>query len=201
MTKELEQVAIETAAELRRWLTQNHASSSSVWLVTWKKNSGHPHVSYDEIVDQCLCFGWVDSLPSKLDELRTMLRISPRDPKSNWSRANKARVSRLIEAGLMEPSGTAVVDHAKKCGTWDFLDDVERLEVPDDLHREFDKHPGSRHLFDRFPASSKRAILEWIKNAKTEATRSKRIVETASKAAKNRKANHPKGRDAGPKYD
>ena len=199
MSKQLEQITVESSAELRKWLALHHASSGSVWLVTWKKDSGHPTLSYDEIVDQCLCFGWVDSLPRKLDKQRTMLRISPRNPKSNWSQTNKERVSRLIEAGLMEPGGMALVEQAKKRGTWDFLDDVERLEVPDDLRREFDEHPGSRCLFDRFPDSSKRGILEWIKSAKTEATRRKRIVETASKAAKNQKANHPKGRDAGPK--
>ena len=116
MTRELEGVTAESAAELRRWLAQYHAPSDSVWLVTWKQDSGRPYVSYDEIVDQCLCFGWVDSLSRKLDGLRTMLRISPRDPRSNWSRANKARVSRLIEAGLMQPSGMAVVEHVRKTG-------------------------------------------------------------------------------------
>ena len=199
MSKQLEQITVKSSAELRSWLAQHHASSGSVWLVTWKKDSGHPYLSYDEIVDQCLCFGWVDSLPRKLDEQRTMLRISPRNPKSNWSQTNKERISQLMEAGLMEPSGMALVEQAKKSGTWYFLDNVERLEMPDDLRREFDEYPGSRRLFDRFPNSSKRGILEWIKSAKTEATRRKRIVETASKAAKNQKANHPKGRDAGPK--
>ncbi len=198
MAKELEKVAIESAPELREWLSQNHSSSGSVWLVTWKKDSGHPYVRYDEIVDQCLCYGWVDSLPRKLDELRTMLRISPRSPKSNWSRVNKDRVSRLVQEGLMEPGGLAVVEQAKKNGAWDFLDDVERLEVPEDLHLEFEKHPGSRRLFERFPPSSRRGILEWIKTAKTEITRRKRIAETVRKAAVNRKANFPKGRDAGP---
>ncbi len=199
MTKELRQVAIESVAELREWFATHHLSRGSVWLVTWKKDSGYPYVSYDDIVDQCLCFGWVDSLPRKLDKSRTMLRISPRSPKSNWSKVNKARVSRLIKAGLMAQRGLDVVEQAKKNGTWDFLDDVERLELPDDLCREFEQYPDSRRRFDRFPASSKRGILEWIKTAKTETTRRKRIVETASKAAKNRKANHPKGRDAGPK--
>ncbi|MDB9527200.1 YdeI/OmpD-associated family protein [Oscillatoria sp. CS-180] len=198
MAKELEKVAIKSAAELREWLSQNHSSSGSVWLVTWKKDSDHPYVSYDEIVDHCLCYGWVDSLPRKLDELRTMLRISPHSPKSNWSRVNKDRVSRLVQEGLMEPEGLAVVEQAKKNGTWDFLDDVERLEVPEDLHLEFEKHPGSRRLFERFPPSSRRGILEWIKTAKTEITRRKRIAETVRKAAVNRKANFPKGRDAGP---
>lgn len=199
MSKREEQVIIESAEDLRRWLAKNHASAGSVWLVTWKKGSGGPYVSYDEIVDVLLCFGWVDSLPRKLDANRTMRRISPRDPKSSWSKVNKERVERLIKAGLMEPSGLAVVEEAKKNGSWYFLDDVEDLEIPDDLKAEFEKHPGSRRNFDRFPRSSKRAILEWIKSAKTEATRRKRIVETATKAAKNLKSNHPKGRDAGPK--
>jgi uncharacterized protein YdeI (YjbR/CyaY-like superfamily) len=83
MSKQLELITVESSAELRRWLAKHHASSGSVWLVTWKKDAGHPYLSYDEIVDQCLCFGWVDSLPRKLDEYRTMLRISPRNPKNN----------------------------------------------------------------------------------------------------------------------
>lgn len=201
MAKELEKIAIESAAELRVWLARNHSTSGSVWVVTWKKGSGYPYVSYDEIVDQCLCYGWVDSLPGKLDELRTKLRISPRNPKSNWSRVNKDRVRRLVQEELMTPAGLAVVEQARKNGAWDFLEDVERLEVPDDLRIEFEKHPDSRRFFDRFPPSSRRGILEWIKTAKTDATRRKRVAETAYKAAANRKANFPKGRDAGPREE
>lgn len=199
MPQDLDRITIKSSDELREWLVRNHSSRGSVWLVTWKKESGGPHVSYEEIVRQCLCFGWVDSLPKKLNQEQTMLRISPRDPKSNWSRLNKARVNQLINEGLMEPSGLALVEHAKETGTWDFLDDVEKLEIPDDLEAEFKNHPNSRQLFDRFPPSSKRGILEWIKTAKKATTRRKRIIETAAKAAQNIKANHPKGRDAGPK--
>ena len=178
MAKQIEQITIESAAELREWLTQNHTSGESVWLVTWKKNSGQPYVSYDEIVDQCLCFGWIDSLPKKLDDKRFMLRISPRNPKSNWSGVNKQRIARLLESNLMQPAGLATVEHAKQSGTWTFLDDVERLEVPEDLQAEFENYPGSGEFFERFPPSSKRGILEWIKSAKTAATCNKRIVET-----------------------
>lgn len=199
MPREYPQVTIESAAELRSWLSENHAESGSVWLVIWKKDSGHPHVTYDEIVDQCLCFGWVDSLPAKLDARRSLLRISPRNPRSSWSRINKERVSRLLQQGLMMPAGLAVIEQAKQNGAWHFLDDVERLEVPKDLLQAFELYPDSQRLFERFPPSSRRGILEWIKSAKTEATRRKRIVETAAKAAENRKANFPKGRDAGPK--
>lgn len=189
---------IESASDLRAWLEENHASDESVWVVKWKKDTGHPYVSYDEIVDQCICFGWVDSLPRKLDDQRTMLRISPRNPKSNWSRINKERVKRLTEAGLMRESGIEMVQLAKKTGTWDFLEDVENLLIPNDLSEELEKYPKAKQYFERFPPSSKRGILEWIKMAKTEKTRKKRIETTALKAATNLKANHPKGRDAGP---
>jgi uncharacterized protein YdeI (YjbR/CyaY-like superfamily) len=170
-----------------------------VWLVTWKKDSKGPYVSYDDVVDELICFGWVDSLPRKLDTRRTMLRISPRAPGSNWSKVNKERVRRLARAGRMEPGGLAAVNAAKANGAWNALDDVENLELPIELEAEFRKHPGSRRFFERFPRSSKRGILEWIINARTAQTRRARIAATAMKAARNLKANHPKGRDAGPK--
>jgi uncharacterized protein YdeI (YjbR/CyaY-like superfamily) len=194
-----ERVEVESEQELRVWLSRNYTKRESVWLVTWKKTSGRAYVSYDQIVDQCLCFGWVDSQARKLDKDRTMLRISPRNPKSNWSGTNKLRVANLIERGLMMPKGIAMVELAKESGTWSFLDDVERLEMPEDLNEMLEKYPGSKIHFEAFPDSSKRGILEWIKTAKTESTRIKRLQETASKAAQNIKANHPKGRDSGPR--
>ena len=132
---------------------------------------------------------------------RTMLRISPRSPQSNWSRKNRERVKRLMAEGLMHPRGIETVALAKEMGTWDFLEDVENLIIPDDLNEELEKRGRAAFYFDRFPPSSKRNILEWIKTARTEKTRRKRISETASKAAKNLKANHPQGRDAGPPED
>lgn len=198
MTIECDKIFIESIEDLRKWLSTNYASKRSVWIVTWKKGSGHPYISYDEVVDQCLCFGWIDSLPKKLDSERTMLRISPRNPKSNWSKLNKERVDKLIKAGWMEPNGIAMVELAKRTGTWNFLDDVENLELPEDLEAEFENHPNSKQMFQRFPPSSQRGILEWIKTAKKDSTRKKRIIETAIKASQNIKANHPKGRDAGP---
>lgn len=201
MREALERIMIESASDLRKWLQANHASTQSIWIVRWKKDTGHPYLSYDEIVDQCICFGWVDSLPRKLDDERTMLRISPRNPKSNWSQKNRERAEKLMAAGLMHPHGIAMVALAKETGTWDFLEDVEALIVPDDLEKELEKYGKARYYFDRFPPSSRRGILEWIKSAKTPTTRRKRIVETATKAAENIKANHPKGRDAGPADD
>lgn len=128
-----------------------------------------------------------------------MLRISPRNPKSNWSGINKERVARLLEEGRMKKPGLDLVEIAKENGAWNFLDDVEQLLIPDDLQEALNTFQKASFYFNRFPDSSKRGILEWIKTAKWASTRQKRIEETARKASQNIKANHPKGRDAGPK--
>ena len=195
----LEKLFVENVTELRDWLKENHSNKESVWLVKWKKDFGKTFLSYDDIVDELMCFGWVDSLPRKLDNKRTMLRISPRNPKSNWSKVNKERIERLTKSGRMQLPGLRMVENAKRNGTWDFLNDVENLIIPSDLAEAFKVNDKAKYYFERFPDSSKRGILEWIKNAKQESTRQKRILETVSKAVQNIKANHPKGRDAGPK--
>ena len=149
-------------------------------------------------IDECLRVGWIDGLPGKVDERRWKLRVSPRNPASNWSGVNKRKVRRLEREGRMTAAGRRAVELAKASGTWTFLDDVERLEVPPDLAAALDATPDARRLFERFPDSSRRGILEWIKSAKRPATRQKRVRETAEKAARNLKANFPEGRNRGP---
>jgi uncharacterized protein YdeI (YjbR/CyaY-like superfamily) len=189
-------LTIRSGEELRQWLQENGSRTSSIWLVTYKKSQPQWHVSYKEVVDILICFGWIDSLPRKVDAERSKLRISPRNPKSVWSAINKRNVERLTQAGLMQEAGQKMVALAKANGTWDFLNDVDQLIVPDDLLSAFT--PEAKKYFDRFPPSSKRAILEWIKSAKTSETRNKRLIETASKAALNLKANFPEGKNKGP---
>ena len=198
MPAESDVLEVASVDALRGWLAANGERSASVWLVRHRK--GHPaHLTYDEIVNACIAFGWVDSQPRKLDAGRSLIRLSPRDPKSNWSAVNKARVARLERDGLMTGSGRRMVALAKERGTWTFLNDVDRLEEPDDLAKALDAQPEARRLWDRFPPSSRRGILEWIKVAKTDATRQTRIALTVERAAENRKANFPAGRDRGPK--
>lgn len=146
-------------------------------------------VPYDELVEEALCFGWIDSKPRALDANRSMLWFAPRKAGTGWSRLNKARVTRAIKAGRMTPSGLKKVNEAKRDGSWAALDAVEALELPPDLLRAFAKYPLARDNFEKFPRSTKRSILEWIGNAKTTATRDKRVAETASRAAVNERAN------------
>jgi uncharacterized protein YdeI (YjbR/CyaY-like superfamily) len=185
----LEQLEITSRAELRKWLSANHERTASVWLITWKKADLVRHVPYDAVVEELLCFGWVDSLPRKLDEQRSMLLISPRKAKSNWSKVNRDRVERLLADGLMHPPGLKLVDEAKARGTWDALDAVEALTVPEDLLAALASVSGAGENFANFPKSAKRGILEWISNAKQPATRAKRVAETARLAAQNIRAN------------
>lgn len=174
----------------RKWLEKNHAKKQGVWLIYYKKESGKPRVAYAEAVEEALCFGWIDSRPNALDAERYMQLFSPRKPKSPWSKLNKERAERLIKAGLMAPAGMDKIEQAKKNGTWDSYDEVEVLTMPPDLERALDANPAAKRNFEAFPPSSKKNILWWIASAKRPETRTRRIQETVSLAAKNLKANH-----------
>lgn len=201
MTPEPDRFHPETRAAWRDWLECNHATQRSVWLVSWKKHTGRPAVSYDDAVSEALAFGWVDSKPAKLDDDRTMLYFSPRKPGSAWSRPNKERVRVLQELGLMADAGSQVVRRAEADGSWTKLDDVENLVVPPDLEAAFERHPGSRQHWDSFPRSARRGILEWVIQARRPETRLKRVEETAASAARAERANQWKPPAAPPRLD
>lgn len=178
-------VQCETREEWRVWLAKNHERDEGVWLVTFKKASHRPSVEYDASVEEALCFGWVDSRTRALDEDRSMLWFAPRRKGSRWSRSNKDRVARLTKARLMMPPGIAKVEAAKRDGTWNALDAIERLEIPPDLADSFADYQGSSRNFEAFPRWVKRATLEWISTAKRPATRKRRVIETARLAQNN----------------
>jgi uncharacterized protein YdeI (YjbR/CyaY-like superfamily) len=180
---------IESRAQWRRWLGKHHARPDGLWLVTWKKTSGGPHVSYDEVVEEALAHGWIDSKSRALDAERSMLWLAPRKPRTGWSAPNKARVERLLAAKRMHPAGLAKIETAKEDGSWTKLDAVEQLTVPPDLAAALKRQPPAAAHFDSFPRSVKRGILEWIVQAKRPETRARRIDETARLARRNERAN------------
>ncbi|HEX2908691.1 MAG TPA: YdeI/OmpD-associated family protein [Phototrophicaceae bacterium] len=176
-------------AAWRQWLAEHHTQTEGIWLISFKKATGKPRVEYDEAVEEALCFGWVDSKGNKLDDERSMLWFAPRRAGSGWSKPNKERIARLIEAGLMMPAGLAKIEAAKEDGSWIFLDAIEALEIPPDLGQALAENPTAQGYFEAFPRSVKRAILEWIANAKRPETRAKRIAETVTLAGQNIRAN------------
>ncbi len=125
-------LTIRSRAELRAWLSEHHTEKGPVWLASFKKH--HPdYLPYEPVVEELLCWGWIDSVTRALDADRSMILIAPRNPKSAWSAINKAHVERARASGAMTPAGEAKIAAALANGQWSFLDDVERLEVPGDL--------------------------------------------------------------------
>ncbi|MGP1273385.1 MAG: YdeI/OmpD-associated family protein [Phycisphaerales bacterium] len=186
---DLERVQVTSRAQWRRWLAKHHGQAESIWLVTFKKADAARHVPYGDIVEEALCFGWIDSLPRALDDARTMLLVSPRKAGSPWSALNKRRVRSLARAGLIQPAGQAKIDAAKRDGSWTVYDEIERLTVPEDLAEALDATPGARAGYESFAPSARKGLLWWIKSAKRSATRAERIARTTEAAAQGRIAN------------
>ena len=181
-----ERVEVASREAWRGWLAVHYAQRESIWLVTYKKHTGSRYLAYDAIVEEALCFGWIDSLPRRLDDERTMLLLSPRKVKSVWSKLNKTRVEQLMANGLMMPPGLEKIEQAKTDGSWTFLDDVEALIVPDELSRALAASAEAKAYFESFSPSSKKGILQWIKMAKRAETRQKRIEKTVAAARENK---------------
>ena len=173
------EVEVKSRADLRAWLAENHTQAESVWLVFWKKHTPH-YTPIGELISELLCWGWVDAVTRGVDGDRSSVRAAPRRAKSAWSAVNKAKVEEARAAGLMMPAGEAAIATAKANGMWEFLDDVERLEVPDDLAAALGS---ARETWDAYPRSVKRGMLEFIKTAKRAETRAKRIADLVEDAS------------------
>lgn len=170
--------------ELRAWLEKNHLVSQGMLLLTYRRTTGKPRPEIGEIVEELLCFGWIDSKLKKLDEERAMLLCTPRRPRSIWSRSNKERVERLTTAGLMQPRGLEVVALARRNGSWDSLNDVDEMIEPQDLRDALDAIPEARRHWEACSASYRRQILYWLHSAKRPETRRTRIGRVVSAAGK-----------------
>lgn len=180
-------VFVEDRAALRRWLAAHYGEDEGVWVVFYKGEKRT--LSYDDIAEEALCFGWIDSKPGKVDDEKTKLTLAPRRPNSNWSALNKRRIKMLEAAGLLTEAGKKMVETAQENGSWDALNDVEALVIPEDLEAAFAGFDAAKANFQAFPPSAQRGILEWIFNAKRDATRKKRVAETARLAQENQRAN------------
>ena len=183
-TENFRKIQVASAAELRAWLSLHHGQPESVWLVTFKKSTPDKYVSRDEVLDELLCFGWIDGIRRKLDNHRTMQLISPRKAQ-HWAKSYKNRAARLIEEGRMAAPGLAAIARSKESGLWDFMDDVDALIIPDDLGTALDARPSAREHFEAFPPANRRFVLRWIKLAKKPETRRKRIERIAELAERN----------------
>jgi uncharacterized protein YdeI (YjbR/CyaY-like superfamily) len=159
----------------RRWLQQHHASATGVWLVYAKKHTGLPSLTYNDAVEEALCFGWIDSRINPIDDAHYMQIFTPRKPKSLWSASNRARAERLVAAGLMTAAGMALIEGAKRLGTWDALAHVDALTVPPDLQRAIDAVPDAKRNWPAYSTSMRKGFLYRVAGAKRAETRARHI--------------------------
>lgn len=181
-------VEVGSREEWRKWLEAHHHHKEGILLVVYRKGSSERYIPYEEIVEEALCYGWIDSTRRKLDDDRTTLLVTPRKPNSGWSRVNKERVERLIATGRMTPAGIAVIERAKANGSWARFDDAAALRMPEDLSTALATEPAAEANFNAFPPSSRRVMLQWVYDAKRPETRSARVREIVEKASRGERA-------------
>ncbi len=169
----------------RSWLQKNHATKQAVWLIYDKGNART--MSWGDIVQESLCFGWIDSRPGKVSDTQSKIYISKRKPSSGWSRVNKAHIEELVVRGLMMPAGQQAIDAAKASGAWDKFSMSDNLQLSPELIEAFNANPVAKKNFDSFTESGRRIILEWLYQAKrpeTAQTRIQKIIEDAEAGKK-----------------
>jgi uncharacterized protein YdeI (YjbR/CyaY-like superfamily) len=164
----------------RKWLAKNYKSTAPVAVVIFGKKSKTPNVTYADVVEEALCYGWIDNKGMKRDAESMFLQLVPRKEKSYWSKLNVDRAERMMKEGLMTKAGQRFIDIAKETGKWG-----EANVIPPDLQKAFDKKKKALKNFQAFAPWSQRFIIQWILQAKKPETRKERIEKTVSLAAEN----------------
>ena len=185
-TGSFERLEITSLQELRSWLLKNNQQQKSIWLVTYKKSEGDKYVSRWDVLDELICFGWIDGIRRKLDDIKTMQLISPRKVQ-HWAKTYKERAAKLIEEDKMHIAGLNSISASKRSGLWNFMVDVVNLIIPKDLEKKLQEFENAFAFFNSVNDSSKRFVLRWIKLAKTDKTRQSRIIKIAQLSSAGKK--------------
>lgn len=167
----------------RDWLEHHHATERGVWVVSWRRPSGKPTVPYEQLVEEAICFGWIDSTVNTLDDERGMQLMTPRKAKSGWTRLNRQRFADLEAAGRMTDAGRAAAEAAKANGWWTKYDEVEDLVEPPELAAALDATPAARAGWDALAPSTRKQHLWAIVTAAKPETKAKRIDKIVADVA------------------
>ncbi|MEZ4796506.1 MAG: YdeI/OmpD-associated family protein [Flavobacteriaceae bacterium] len=159
------------------WLLQNHNEAYGVYLIFYKLDLDKPTMRWEEAVKVALCFGWIDSTVKSLGNGKRRQYFCPRNPKSVWSALNKSYIDELEQSGLIHESGYNKINIAKQNDMWSYLDDVENLIIPNDLQQAFNNNYIAFENYQNFAPGYRKSYLYWLKQARREETRHKRITE------------------------
>lgn len=174
-------------AVLRRWLETNHATARELVVGLYKKHSGRPSITWPELVDQVLCFGWIDGIRKTIDADRYTIRVTPRRRDSIWSKVNVGRVAELTRLGLMKHAGVKAFEArtAKRTGTYAFESRPKKLAPT--YEKPFKAQPGAWAFFLAQPPGYQRLMAFWVMDAKKEETRLKRLAQLIKDSAAERR--------------
>lgn len=160
----------------RSWLEENHNQHQGLWLKHAKKSSGKQSVSYQEALEEALCYGWIDSQMQAYDSSYYLQKFTPRGPKSVWSKINVTKAESLIKSDKMRPAGLAAIKQAKDNGRWDAAyDSASTSEVPEDFQTALDKNPKAKQFFESLNKTNVYAFCWRVQTAKNPETRKARI--------------------------
>ncbi|WP_405093888.1 YdeI/OmpD-associated family protein [Micromonospora sp. NBC_01392] len=182
---ELEELVVADAEALRAWLSAHHATSPGVWLALTRKGGTVTTLTWQQAVDEALCFGWIDGQARKRDQESSWIRFTPRRPRSSWSRRNVEHVARLEAAGRMRPSGRAAVEAAKADGRWAAAyAPPSEAEVPADLLAAVAADPAAQAMFDVLTSTNRFALIHRLNAVKRAETRERKIREFVAMLAR-----------------
>jgi uncharacterized protein YdeI (YjbR/CyaY-like superfamily) len=177
-----------TQQEFEDWLEAEHATAPGAYVTIAKKGAPEPTLAQSEMVESLLCFGWIDGRVQRLDEHHFLTRVTPRRPKSVWSKKNVEWVGRLLEAGRMRPAGLAAVEAAQADGRWDrAYAGAATITVPDDLAAALAASPAAQREFDALDGTNRYAVLWRVHTAGTPETRARRIAACVEMLAEGRR--------------
>jgi len=183
----------KSRAEWREWLAKYSETEDRICLIVYREKSGIPSVGFQAAIDEAICFGWIDGKGKRRDQDSVYWHFSKRNTRSVWGKTSRERAGRLMESGLMTDRGLAMIQLAKRIGTWEAYADAENLLVPLDLQQQLETNPTAQDNFDSFAPSSKRIVLRWIASAKRPETRERRIKQAVELAEHNEIAGLPRG--------
>jgi uncharacterized protein YdeI (YjbR/CyaY-like superfamily) len=187
MSKKEEQVYMKNRDEWRNWLSRNHDKMTKIWLVYFKKHTKKSSITYDEAVEEALCFGWIDSTVNRIDEERYRQIFTPRNDKSIWSELNKKRVAKLIKENRMTEFGMKKVEIAKENGMWDKEYPLNNASsIPKEFSSMLERDSKAKSIFKSLTPSQKKQYIYWISSAKKEETKIKRSKDAIGSLKKNR---------------
>jgi uncharacterized protein YdeI (YjbR/CyaY-like superfamily) len=170
-----------TVDELHTWLEANHETATEHLVELWRKGTGVESVTWNDVVDECLCFGWIDGRSNRVDDERWTIRITPRRRGSNWSRKNLKRFDELRAEGRIRPAGLAIWEARDPARTDQYSFEREQADLAADEWATFP--PAARAFWDDQPPGYRRAALHWVTSAKRADTRARRLAELVDDSA------------------